>query len=441
MFLKFLYSHEIISVFGTLLANSVSSFVNRHVFNWEKDMLFIHRKNVRHYFEYSNTPLEGENYALKHSGVRTHPQLPLQNSLQIVSQLAEKRFSEITDRVVTLDGKVSTNSIQSVHNKLTPTSSSELSYLVGATKYFISHRLDGKKWLVTRNRQYDYLIKTVVPRFRRVRTVTWKNGQLFCTCPYTQVNGIPCVHALTVAQNFSPKWVYPSYLDVSVTWWKSYYLYSLPCSQVDEKERYIRMRHAFHTMKKFETVGIHIGLEILDIQNFQSTTAVPSDFITQEGNVSCVNYPDSSTVDDFDEYSSNLIPGCSQLSVEHSQRLSPDDEALFDFVRINQDDDDIAINKNDKKSVTLYERMKPAFYESYNWMRSIGTEDDVDKYCSFMEQLIGDLKQRYTNTKKKNNIRHEYVSSNLPIETSYKHHGCHGYRRETKKRKNSDILI
>ena len=108
-------------------------------------MLFIHRKNVCHYFGYSNTPLEGENYALKHSAVHTHPQLLLQNSLQIVSQLAEKRFSEIVDRVVTLDGKVSTNFIQSVHNKLTPPSSSELSYLIANAKYFICHRLSRNK--------------------------------------------------------------------------------------------------------------------------------------------------------------------------------------------------------------------------------------------------------------------------------------------------------
>ena len=86
-----------------------------------------------------------------------------------------------------------------------------------------------------------------------------------------------------------------------------------------------------------------------------------------------------------------------------------------------------------------YERMKPAFYECHNWMRSIGTEEDVNKYCSFMEQLIGDLKRRYTeNRKNDNSIQHEYISSNLPIETSQNHHGCVGYQRGTKKKKTSD---
>ena len=149
-------------------------------------MLFIHTKNLRHYCEYSNTPLGGWNCALKHSTARTHPQLPLQNSLQIVSQLAEKRINEITGRVVTLDRKVSTNFIQSFHNKLTPPSSSELSHLmIDAAKYFICHRWTHNKLLVTRSHIYDYLIKTLVLRFRQVHTITWKHNRLFCTCPHT----------------------------------------------------------------------------------------------------------------------------------------------------------------------------------------------------------------------------------------------------------------
>ena len=73
LFMKCLYSREIINTFGVSFSNNVAMFVRKHVLPHEKTFLNCLRKNIRHYGEYSNTPLEGTNNGLKHSSISTHP--------------------------------------------------------------------------------------------------------------------------------------------------------------------------------------------------------------------------------------------------------------------------------------------------------------------------------------------------------------------------------
>ena len=72
------------------------------------------------------------------------------------------------------------------------------------------------------------------PNFDVINTISLMNTsiedvkQLCCTCTFTKVYGMPCVHALVVANTMKPHWTYVTHNDVSVRWLKSYYLYYLP---------------------------------------------------------------------------------------------------------------------------------------------------------------------------------------------------------------------
>ena len=93
---NYLYSTKVTKIFGITFANNVTQFLRRHVFLWESWFLFCHRKNIRHYEEYNNCPLEGTNTSLKHSDKSTHPQLRLEISFVVLNQLAEKNKTNKT---------------------------------------------------------------------------------------------------------------------------------------------------------------------------------------------------------------------------------------------------------------------------------------------------------------------------------------------------------
>ena len=77
LFMKYLYSREIIDTFGVSFSNNVAMFLRKHILPHEKTFLYCLRNNIRHYGEYSNTPLEGTNFGLKHSSIATHPGLSM----------------------------------------------------------------------------------------------------------------------------------------------------------------------------------------------------------------------------------------------------------------------------------------------------------------------------------------------------------------------------
>ena len=98
--MMYLYSREIIDTFGVSFANNVAMFPRKHILPHEKTFLYCLRNNIRHYGEYSNTPLEGTNFGLKHSSIATHPGLSMDNSKIILSQLSKKHVTKVNSTVI-----------------------------------------------------------------------------------------------------------------------------------------------------------------------------------------------------------------------------------------------------------------------------------------------------------------------------------------------------
>ena len=87
---KYLFSIQVISLFGMAFPNNVLTFLRKHVLTWEKWFLYCHRSTVRHYCEYNNNPLEGTNNSIKNSSIATHPQFTLENSFEVLFVLKER---------------------------------------------------------------------------------------------------------------------------------------------------------------------------------------------------------------------------------------------------------------------------------------------------------------------------------------------------------------
>ena len=73
--------------------------------------------------------------------------------------------------------------------------------------------------------------------------------------------------------------------------------------------------------------------------------------------------------------------------------------------------------------------MLPSSREAANMVRS---NEAIQKFHVMMASFIGDLKEEYNIQDQ--NPNHTYISSNVPCETTTKHHGCNGYKKRKKRK-------
>ena len=80
---------------------------------------------------------------------------------------------------------------------------------------------------------------------------------------------------------------------------------------------------------------------------------------------------------------------------------------------------------------SFYSQLHPNFKEAVNW---INNQEEVDEFSKIMDKFVSDIKEKY---QKENNAAENqvYISSNLPIEKSKKHHGCSGWGTSTKRKR------
>ena len=254
LFMKYIFSSQVVHLFGLAFSNNVAMFVRKHVLLHEKYFLYNQRSHIRHYGEYSNTPLEGTNFGLKHSSISTHPGLSMDSSMVILSLLSDKHVKKVNSNVIKQNKRKCMNYTNEVHDKLTVRASSMISNLVALTHRYKCIRVSDKEWNVrkisdsTQNRRG---IMSCIPDFDVLQTVyvmdTTKDNikQLGCSCTYTTVYGLPCVHSLVVAKTFDPNLTYINHNDVSVRWLKSYYLYSLPDKIIPDTKKQQQIKQVF----------------------------------------------------------------------------------------------------------------------------------------------------------------------------------------------------
>ena len=71
--------------------------------------------------------------------------------------------------------------------------------------------------------------------------------------------------------------------------------------------------------------------------------------------------------------------------------------------------------------------MLPSFCEAANMVNS---DEDVQNFHKMIASFVGELKKKYNIQNQ--NPNYTYVSSNVPCETAWSHHGCNGSKRRKK---------
>jgi len=345
-----------------------------------------------------------------------------------LNQISTKRLSKLTTNVITQSKKYCPIATNDVLNKLTIDGAEELKNQIYRAKKYQCIRITQDSWKVTRcSTSFKELEKKIIPMFKIVNTVKLcNNNRLQCDCSYNQVWGIPCVHSLSVANTFiSDKWNGISHNDVSVVWWKSYYLYSLPEKVDINKNKQEKIKQIFHMLREKEKMGITIPVEVFD--NLE-TEIVPIEQLPELFKeppphvVMCYNYPNSDKMHDFDPFALILDGSMTQLTENEVQLTLPDEEDLFMYVNQNLEE---SSNEN-HKSGSFYSQMLPSFREASNWVMA---EEDVSTFNEMISKFVGKMKTKHRgDNSSSNDSNHVYISSNVPCEKAKSHHGCDGWR-------------
>ena len=232
---------------------------------------------------------------------------------------------------------------------------------------------------------------------------------------------------ISVSNTFPNNWSGISRNDISVFWWKIYYLFSLPEKIIDDVENQQRIKDILHTLLQKEDVGIKIPQDLYSTLStpIYDEINLPKEFISKGlFVVECYNYPDSDADFEFDP-TTNILevdPGLS-LTTETTDFLTPPVENdLFSFVHDNLNDTSISHSQN------YYDQMLPSFREAANMVNS---DEDVQNFHKMIATFVGELKKKYNIQNQ--NPNYTYVSSNVPCETAWSHHGCNGSKRRKKK--------
>ena len=199
---KYLQSKPVVDNVSTLFYSNVELYLKKYIETHESKFLFCFRKHIRHYGEYSNTILEGCNNGLKYHSTPVTPQTRLDNSFTIISNnsdlknsLMDKTIYEQYHKNVTC--KLSERKLCYTH--LTPVAYETILSAFENIASFQCHRYDYCTWYVTRYQEAYDKVKSIIPRFKHVRTVTLYEDRLSCNCPHGSLYGLPCIHEMKVA--------------------------------------------------------------------------------------------------------------------------------------------------------------------------------------------------------------------------------------------------
>ena len=176
-------------------------------------------------------------------------------------------------------------------------------------------------------------------------------------------------------------------------------------------------------------MGIHIKATAYHNHNIHQGP-IPENYKELPHVVQCINYPDSNQVSDFDPFNSNLDGTMSQvtdINTQYSEYENDNENDIFAYVADNVRTSIV----NEQKTKSFYAQLKPNFTEAVNW---ITDQEEVDQFAKMLDSFVSDIKKKHQICNDETSS-HTYVSSNLAIETSRKHHGCESWKRNKRHRK------
>ena len=152
---------------------------------------------------YSNTPHEGTNNGAKYCENRVDPTMSQAESTKRLTEQDKERAKTKSRQVADSFHKTQLHSLDKTSQYIQKEADSQLKEENEASGRYISIRMNPKTWLLLCGTNRSIVGNSARPVFERVRTVRINdNGEMTCTCGYTDHFGIPDRHMAHVANEY-----------------------------------------------------------------------------------------------------------------------------------------------------------------------------------------------------------------------------------------------
>lgn len=285
-------------------------------------------------------------------------------------------------------------------------------------KFNSKKKRKGMRFFKPQNSTHGYL-----PRFRRVRSITLRNGCLQCDCGHRARYGIDCSHIYCVVANFD-NYREPSHHEVSVRWWSAYSLYGMS-SNSSNLEAESNLSKFFHMLRIKEPEGLNVSMystKSWEIYNLNDEEVIPSKFRKHDF-PQCINYEQFRVLPkDLEDGVHDVGGGITQSSCTFSNEKCV---TMFDFNGIA--DDFLKVQPiNEQSKRTPYTQLLPYFTELTSYMDGYYSPDDLEKITNFFQEKVAYFKGKASkekNLKPSDEVKARFVSSTIPQSKKRKAHG------------------
>ena len=296
LFMKFVQSKQVRTLFGAIFVHSVVDFVRESVFPHEERFCYYKRHALFHLEIHTNCGQEGTNNGVKNNASPVMPQNNLDRTIKTLSLVAEVKAANISILVgnKTHRTKLWTDSPTSSHVSDPCESMVQMEWTraddwtphrVSEFRWLLVHRLDKpvsatKDWPEEDDseeseeddeesdsemqEQSDRQNKFgPIPRFTRVYEVivTTDTRVFSCSCRNQERMGMPCRHIGSVCKdNDSILGVGAKGFPLSsvrVFWWSQYYMFGL-----SKAKDHIRTKEALIALAENDTLGVACPLTL-----------------------------------------------------------------------------------------------------------------------------------------------------------------------------------
>ena len=431
-----------VSKIGTMLVTNILSWFKRFVETHEDQYCYYLRKHLLCFGEYSNSATEGCNNGMKSNSAPVRPSNNLHRSLTILTKNAIRK-EEIHQKLSSINFQSSsTHDPGQEFQKIIQYAEVTLCKHFELSVKYSNLKISSNEWLVCRNiEEYPYLGITHIPRFNRVRKVTYSEGKLCCNCDYHSCWKLICPHVIHVALECNPTYKI-SHRSISCIWWKSYY--DTNSHKINDHGVLGDLSKLFMLLRKKETIGINMNIEFIEFIPVHSGN-LPIKFVYDLSHPKCINYPLSS----YEHLLQDHGPGTmSQISNIYRDDNSVNSEISYitqlsekmDHFHLSDFDDNYEDKElhgifdqfNDNQEIDLpndpvsapYGYLKMSFSEMTEVMKGNLSLEEIRQVKSYMDNVTNFLLKRKQDRSLSNRSpKGTIASSNSPFKNTFKSHG------------------
>ena len=401
----YLCSNHIVHTCGVDFKRRVTAFITQCITSHEEYYLFYKRKYVRHFDEYSNSCLEGVNSGIKRCATAVNPSMGLDKSMSVLSKTGERKRKD-NDRLATQDVlKQGTSSALKCAKFLLERGLSFLDNKWKKRNDYVNQRISFDEWRVMYHSYDKHHYKTVIPVFKRIRTVKYHSGYFSCDCGHFDRHGIPCRHMLNVLSSF-PLYDEPSHTDVSVRYWRSFIFHANLNNNVSSEHAQVSklMKH----LQQHDVPGPSCEMDIL--HSTEINPVLDSKFKISQP--CCVNYD----LESIPQITTNTSG--KGLSID----VFTDNNTVTEYhISVNDVlNDQFAINAslfNNARSLPrqreVWKQLSPVFKEMVSILEQEGSFDRLTEIKQFMTNVVTETKQKIMDNNPKH-LQGRYISSHVP---------------------------